>query len=659
MRTLDMKGYKVLPISWRDVHITGGLLFERRQLNREVTIPIEFEQFEKTGRFEAYEMKWKPGDYYTPHQHWDSELGKLIEAVGYSLSAEPNPEWESIIDDIADKIEKAALQDGYFNVYYRQVEPDKRFTNLFFMHELYSAGHMIEGAIAYYEATGKRKLLDIMIRYADLLCNTFGKEPGKRRGFDGHAEIELALVKLYRITGNRSYIDLCGYFIDDRGTHPQFFEIEKNQREASGDIKPKDGLARHRVDFLQSRGPYAVYQSHKPLREQDEPAGHAVRATYLYAGMSDFAAITDDSELMAACKRIWNATALKYMSITGGVGSTPNGERFSFEYDIPNESTFNETCAALGFAMWTHRMLCVTGEARYADVLEQVIYNIILSGVSLSGDRFFYANYLSVYPPHFEHADCTMSDSMRSERQEWFGVACCPPNLARFMASLGGYAYGQDNDNIYVNLYIASDVLFKVGNASLRLAVQTDYPWNGEVLITVCTEASVNATLLLRVPAWSKVESLELNGNVIEAPVNNGYPALSKLWENGDNIRLVLDIPIRYMKSHPSVRYNAGRVALMRGPLVYCFEEIDNGKDLAGMAIYTAAPVVETISDGFFGQAVMLSMPGVKPLHDGWEDALYRETELQADDMIFKAIPYYLWQNRGKGEMITWVLSKI
>jgi len=644
------------PLNMKNVEINGGLLFERQKTNEKVTVPHIYKKCVETGRVEALKCKWTEGQPNRPHPFWDSDIGKMIEAVSYSLITNPDKELEAKVDDIIDLLEQEQYPDGYLNTYYKTCEIENRWTNLYYMHELYCAGHLIEGAVAYYEATGKRKFLEIMSRYADHIYDRFGKEEGKVRGYCGHPEIELALVKLYKATGNKKYLELSKYFIDERGTQPYYFELESLKRGVDTTITANQ--KRHLKYFLKSRGPYAEYQAHKPVREQDEPVGHAVRAMYLYSGMADVAAYYDDDALYNACCKIWDAMVNTQYAITGGIGPSSDGERFTFAYDIPNEYTYNESCASAGLVMWAHRMLQFQCDGKYADIMEQTLYNTILSSISSDGDKFFYANYLSVFPDRFKHASAALIDKMRAERQEWFDVACCPPNVSRLIGSLGNYIYSFNENSICVHLYATNNASFKMFGSDVKLSVVTEYPWDGYIKIDVKSEAQEEFDIALRIPGWCESWDVKVNGQGVDYEIQKGYCIIKRAWDN-DVIELNLSMSVVEIEANPAVRENCGRVALKRGPVVYCIEEADNGQGLNDIFISSNAEYKEIKGlDCISRDAVILEFEGLKRDAAQWEENLYSNKPSLLKSTSVRAIPYYLWGNRGFGEMIVWILKK-
>lgn len=687
---------KISNISWTDVKITGGFWKARKDLNKQVTLQVEYKQCKDSGRIDAPKCLYKldetgqdklldrangpelgtysPDGKVTltslaelsrikldenigekaarPHQYWDSDLAKWIEAVAYSLVSEPNPEMESVIDEIIDDYEKMQMPDGYLNVYFTVVEPGRRWTNVTMMHELYCAGHLTEAAVAYFEATGKRKFLDIICRYIDHIDTVFGPEEGKLHGYPGHQEIELALVKLYNLTGNEKYLKLSKYFIDERGKQPLFFD-EEAKRENRDPNKPF-GKGFDTRDTL-AVGPYAQKQAHLPVREQESAEGHAVRMMYMCCGMTDVAVETGDEGLLAACNKLWDNVTLKKMYITGGVGAESHGERFSFEYHLPNESAYNETCASIGLVMWASRMLQSAADRKYSDVMERALYNGVISGVSITGDRFFYANHLACHPKVYEDR-VERQTRMFPVRQEWFPVACCPPNLARQTESVSGYACSQSGSDVYIHLYMDCDISVKTDNGRAVLEERTEYPWDETVRFTVRPEKKMSFAIMLRIPEWCEAPMISING--VQRPVEaleNGYLRVEKTWEDGDAVELVLPMKPFLLEAHPSVRMNCGRAAIQCGPFIYCIEETDNGKNLFDISLDKDSHLETGYDTELFGGVRYVTATAKRRRIDKWAGALYSKAGSEYESCTVKAIPYYLWSNRTPGEMLVWM----
>ncbi|MCJ8007544.1 glycoside hydrolase family 127 protein [Lederbergia wuyishanensis] len=572
----------------------------------------------------------------------DSDVAKWLEAVAYSLAADPNPELEKTSDKLIELLGRAQQEDGYLNTYFTVKEPNARWTNLRDQHELYCAGHMIEAAVAYYEATGKRTLLDIMCRFADYIDSVFGEQEGKIKGYDGHQKIELALVKLYEVTGNKKYLNLSQFFIEERGKEPHFFDRES---EARGDTKP--------FWYFSS---YKYSQSHLPVREQKEAVGHSVRAMYMYAAMADLAEKLGDDSLKEACKRLWENVTNKQMYITAGVGSSEFGEAFSFDYDLPNDLSYTETCASIGLVFWARRMLNLEANSSYADVMERALYNGTISGMDLDGKKFFYVNPLEVWPDA-----CSRHDKrhVKPVRQKWFNCACCPPNLARLISSIGQYIYTERNDGIFVNLYMGNEAEFDVKGRKVTITQKTEYPWDGTVSISVSPEEPTEFLIALRIPGWCRKAQLKVNGeNVAIENTVNGYVYLNRTWSENDYIDLILDMPIERIKAHPRVRENAGKTALQRGPVVYCLEEVDNGTNLPNIFLPKSTRLEAHFDSELLGGIVVIEAEASRLEDSEWGPALYKPAEETFKPHRLSAIPYFAWCNRDPGEMLVWVNEK-
>ena len=645
-----MMDRKLKTLDLRSVRLTDGLLYQIQDRNRRVTAPIVLEKCIETGRVDALKHQWDGKAETRPHPFWDSDLGKTIESIAYALAHSNNPELEAQVDEIVGMMEDAQEQDGYFNTYYQTCEPkENRWTNLYYMHELYCMGHLIEGAVAYYQATGKDRFLRLMCRYADLACTLFQDGSELENAYGGHPEIELALVRLYEATQEDRYLALSRRFIGKRGQKPYYFELESLKRGV--DTTKTANQKRHLKDYLHSKGPYAEYQAHIPIVEQHEPVGHAVRAMYLLAGASDIADYDHNEALRAATERIWQTMCATQYSIVGGIGPSSDGERFTYAYDIPNEYTYNETCASVALMMAGRRLLERKADGKIADIMEQTLYNTVLSSVSADGERFFYANYLAVEPQRFEHASKAMIDKMRAERQPWFDVACCPPNASRLMGSLHQYVASSGEQALYVHLFGSCDI----HTDDMDIQVTTDYPWNGDVHIQV--KRVVNCCkLYVRVPGWCRDWQGTHNGAPCAKTLQSGYLCVSDCREN-DEISLKLTMEVVAMQANPKVREDCSKIALMRGPVVYCIEQADNGENLFDIAIpIHPDAVLKTDVLPFAKEAVCLTMSGLRyHAQQLWKDALYQEASTQAQPVTVTAIPYYLWGNRGFGEMCVWL----
>jgi hypothetical protein len=619
---------KLAPLPLTDVKIADAFWAPRQETNRSVGVRHQYKQCKDTGRLDALRLDWKPGQPNPPHIFWDSDVAKWIEAASYCLATHPDPELQKLVDETAALVASAQQPDGYLNVHFTVVEPEKRWSNLRDWHELYCAGHLMEGAVAHFQATGSRVLLDALCRYADHIDRTFGPEPEKKRGYPGHEEIELALIKLFHATGNDRYLKLSKYFIDERGRQPHYYDQEAVAR---GD-DPKKYWAQT----------YEYNQAHKPVREQDEAVGHSVRAMYLYSGMADVAAETGDESLLAACRKLWASTTERKMFVTGGVGSAHWGEKFTGDYDLPNETAYAETCAAIGLVFFAHRMLQIEADAKYADAMERALYNGILSGVALDGTKFFYVNPLASAGGH--------------HRQEWFGCACCPPNVARLLASLGSYVYSAADSALYVHLYAQGAARTSLGEQPVVVAQLTSYPWDEKVRIAIGVPNPTSFDLMLRIPGWCREHSIRLNGRAIAAPLVKGYARIRRTWDDSDVVDLSLAMPIERVVAHPRVAEDAGKVALQRGPLLYCLEQCDNSAQVRSLLLPDKAKLTARLDIKLFGGTVVIEGQGLAPTQAGWKAKLYRPTaETALRPVKFKAIPYCLWDNRAPGPMTVWL----
>ncbi|WP_257000922.1 glycoside hydrolase family 127 protein [Terribacillus saccharophilus] len=580
------------------------------------------------------------GDYFgTVFQ--DSDVAKWLETVAYSLRSFPDSELEEAADDVISLMGRAQAEDGYLNTYYMLVEPENRWTNLRDNHELYCAGHLIEAAVAYYETTGKRAFLDIVEDYVELIRSTFGREDGKLQGYSGHPEIELALLRLFDTTGKREHLELAAYFIEQRGQEPHYFDMEKEQRQSLGapptwnDQNTNFGLG------------YAYMQAHLPVRQQQEAVGHSVRAMYLYAAMAYLARRTNDAELQAVCGALWDDVTNRKMYITGGLGSAVNGEAFTDAYDLPNDSMYCETCASVGLVFWAKQMLLLSPDRKYADVLERAIYNGTISGMDLDGKRFFYVNPLEVNTYQAGRKD---QEHVKQERQKWFACACCPPNLARLIASIEDYAYTQTEDTLYTHLYIAGSVETKIKELPVKLTQSHQYPWDAGISVTV--EGKGIFKLAFRIPGWCDSVTASVNGEAVAADdLVNGYLVLDRIWESGDQVELFLPLPVMRVYSNPKIGMNQGQVALQRGPIIYCLEEVDNGKSLAGLRIPRESEITAAFEKDLLNGVVILEAGGFKASES---EELYQCHAPALEPVRLRAIPYYAWCNRQAGEMRIW-----
>ena len=565
----------------------------------------------------------------------DSDFYKWIEAVGYTLATNPNKVLEETADRAIDIVCAAQLSSGYLDTYYIINGMDRSFTDLRDHHELYCLGHLIEGAVAYYEATGKDKLLNCAKRYADYVFENFGAEEGKINGYPGHEIAEMALFRLYDLTHEERYRELAEYFINERGKSPNYFEREHP------DMKGK---------------PDYYHQAHLPVRQQEEAVGHAVRAVYLYSGMADMALKSGDEELKTACRKLWDSIVNTKLYITGGIGATHLGESFSLPYDLPNDTAYSETCAAIGLVFFARRMLCLDPDSRYADIMELALYNTVLAGMALDGKSFFYVNPLEVIPENCKKDERKMH--IKPVRQKWFGCACCPPNIARLISSLGQYIFTEDQDTLYTNLYIGSETVKSIGGKDVKVSITSGLPNSGNVSIEVTGADNTDFVLALRIPAWTEGKYKMTGAENLTTEIRNGYIFCSG-FETTAKIDLEFDMTARAIAADPKVTEDIGKVAIMRGPVVYCAEEADNGPALSEFRIKTPVQISEKITDEFGTEAVKLVIKAsrISPMGSKIPSTnLYMNFEgFSSEPSDLTLIPYHLWANRGEGEMRVYV----
>ena len=633
---------KLRPVPLSAVRLTDNFWEPRRRINREVTIPTQLKQCEDTGRIDNFRVASgrKQGEFQGIYFN-DSDVYKWAEAAAYSLATDPDAELEAKLDAVIDEIAAAQQPDGYINSYFMGERARDRYTNLKDMHELYCGGHLIQAAVAHFRATGKRSFLDVACRLADNWNEYFG--PGKRDAACGHEEAEMALVELYRATGEARYLELGKRMIDVRG-------------------QGETGLF----------GKSAYHQDHAPFSKQTEMIGHAVRHLYLCCGAADVLAETGAEDYKNALDALWDNFTVCKMYVTGGAGARYEGEAFGENYELPNERAYAETCAAIGSAMWNWRMLNITGESKYADLMERTLYNAVLPGLSLDGLRYFYEN--------------PLADNGKKRRQEWFGCACCPPNVARLLASLPGYFYSTQENEIYVHLYASNTATITLQNGGkVVLEQKTDYPWSGEIEITIKEAPAEPFDLVLRYPRWADYrydsyreekegdrylingEPIIQNESVIadanledeeeDAVIRNDYWRIKKNWQAGDVLRIAIPMRTVNLESHPGVTSNRGQIALQRGPLIYCVEQADNQYPLSEIGLLKYAELQPEWSPELLGGVMTLRGSGVRFDNDGWEEGLYpavMRVPLRHPLQI-TAIPYYAWANRDAGAMRIWM----
>ena len=620
-------GYPIDPVPFTSVKVTDNFWGQRFQASREVTIPLAFSKCEETGRYENFVKAAHPSDTYKVEgfSFDDTDVYKTIEGASYSLQTYPDKKLQKYIDSVLVIVAGAQEPDGYLYTA-RTMNPKhphnwagkERWVaveNL--SHEFYNLGHMIEGAVAHYQATGKRNFLDIAIKYADCVCREIGNGPQQKKYVPGHQIAEMALVKLYMVTGDKKYLDQAKFFLDTRG-------------------------------YTSRKDAYS--QAHKPVVEQDEAVGHAVRAVYMYSGMADVAAITGDSSYIKAIDKIWDNIVSKKIYITGGIGARHAGEAFGNNYELPNLSAYCETCAAIGNVYMNYRLFLLHGDAKYFDVLERTLYNGLISGVSLDGGSFFYPN--------------PLSSNGKYSRKPWFGCACCPSNVSRFIPSLPGYVYAVKNDQVYVNLYLSNKAELKVDKKKILLEQETGYPWNGDIRLKI-TQGNQDFTMKLRIPGWVRGNVLpsdlysyadnqkpayqvSVNGQTVESDVNDGYLSIARKWKKGDVVEVHFDMIPRIVKANPKVEADHGRVAVERGPIVYCAEWPDNRFNVHSILLNQHPQFKVTDKPEL--------LYGIRQITTDAQALSYDKAgKLVTKDVELTLIPYYAWAHRGEGDMEVWL----
>ncbi len=571
----------------------------------------------------------------------DTDVYKWLESVAYCIQNGTGKRYENMADEVIALIGRAQQSDGYLNTYFTVAEPGARWSNLVEGHELYSAGHLIEAAVAYYQATGKEELLSISRQFADLICKVFGPDEGQIKGYPGHQEIELALVKLYRCTGETRYLSCSKFFIEERGKAPNYFAAEIIKRNS-------------RTIFPEFRDYDLIYaQAHIPVRQQHTAEGHAVRAMYMYCALADLAAEYEDQELLNICRELWQNVTQRRMYITGGIGSSGVFERFTTDYHLPNDSAYCETCASIGLALFSRRMALMERDASYFDIVERVLYNTLLAGISTDGDRYFYVNPLEVRPKA-----CIKGTSLKHVkpvRQRWFSVACCPTNIARTLASLGQYIYAYDAHMVYINLFISSSLKMTLSEEEAELKMDADLMHSGNVTIKVNAPQGIPFGMAIRVPDYAGTPEFFIDGAPVQPYINKGYAIIESSPPGDFTLSFKLHIKPRWMAADPKVWENSGKVALTKGPFVYCLEETDNGDNLSSVLVNTEEVVEENTDNTLPGGLPILVYKGRRLTRTGWNGRLlYDAAHFETEAVLLKAVPYGVWGNRNPGEMIVW-----
>lgn len=635
--TAQVKDYPIQPVAFTKVKLADKFWSPRIEVNRTVTIPASFARCENTGRVKNFEMAaTHTGSFCTKYPFDDTDIYKTIEGASYSMAVHPDPKLKAYVDSLITIVGKAQEPDGYLYTA-RTIDPlhphswagsERWVKENELSHELYDSGHLFEAASAHYLATGERNFLNIALKNADLLVKTFG--PGKRHVAPGHEIVEMGLVRLYRITGKKEYLDLAKFFIDERG---------KRHYDKTSTDEWKNGM---------------YWQDNVPVIDEDEAEGHAVRAMYLYSGMADVAALTGDKQYITAIDRLWNNMVSKKIYVQGSIGAVGDGERFGANYELPNTTAYNETCAAIGEAFWDQRMFLLHGDSKYIDVLEKVLYNGLISGVGLDGKSFFYTNAMQI-------TNGFKGDDVEAARSGWFECSCCPTNMVRFLPSLPGYIYAQKGNDLYVNLFIAGSANVSIANKKVVITQVNNYPWNGLLAFDVAPESPERFRMMIRIPGWSRSQAIpsdlytfndrsakkiiiKVNGHAITYQMEKGYAVINREWNKGDKIQLDLPMPVKEVIANKALHGDSNKVALQRGPIMYCGEWKDNAGRVSNVIIPHNSIIRSQYESGLLNGVIVLKAEVLKT------DSIYGNIK-KAE---FTAIPYCTWANRGKGEMMVW-----
>ena len=634
-----------LPIT--AVRITDTFWAPRLEVNRTRTLDHVLQQIESTGGLRNFDIAAgkATGEFGGPF--WaDSDVYKWLEGASLTLALRPDPALDAKVDAVIARIADAQQEDGYLHTFIQISAPELRFRNFAFFHEDFSSGHLFEAAAAHYQATGKKNLLTVATRLADLFDREFG--PGRKDYIPGHEGIEMALVRLSRVTGEKRYLDLAQAMVDRRGQKPSIFEqqyralpIDRTFPFMGQPLRVGEWYERFYMrDPRVFDTRYA--QDHLPVREQKEAVGHAVRAMFLYCAMADLVHETSDEGLWEASKALHDSVTLRRMYVTGGIGPSAHNEGFTEDYDLPNDNAYQETCASAAMVLWNHRLFHLTGDARYTDVMELSLYNAVAAGVSLTGDLFCYETPLA-----------SRGDFRRSP---WFGVPCCPTTIARFVPSVGQYIYSRSADGLWVNLFVPSEAAVDLGSGRVQIAQSGGYPWKGDVRIAVTPDAAREFTLRVRMPGWAANPSLRVNGAAVKAPISRGYAAIRRTWQAGDTVDLSLPMPVQRLAAHPDVLHARGKVALRRGPLVYSFEQADNSVPLRQVTLPRDAAFEMPFDGALAGGVVRITTSGLVREAADWERRLYQPLGARDGKPVeLSAVPYAIWGNRGAGEMVVWI----
>jgi DUF1680 family protein len=642
----QQKDYPIQAVPFTQVKLSDNFWLPRIEINRTVTIPASFARCESTGRVKNFVMAAnKSGKFCTTFPFDDTDIYKTLEGASFSLAVHPDPKLSAYLDSLIGIIGRAQEPDGYLYTA-RTIDPshphawsgkERWEKERELSHELYNSGHLYEAAAAHFMATKKRNLFDIAIKNADLVCSVFG--PGKLHVAPGHEIVEMGLVKLYRLTGKKEYLNTAKFFIEERGHYKGYDSTSKDSWKSG-----------------------AYWQDNMPVVDQEEAEGHAVRAGYLYAAVADVAALTGDDSLLRAIDKIWTNVVDKKMYVQGSVGAIGDGERYGNNYELPNATAYNETCAAIALVYWNYRMFLLHGDSKYMDILEKSLYNGLISGVGLDGKSFFYTNAMQI-------RNSFTFPQMEATRSGWFECSCCPTNLARLIPSIPGYMYAVNEDNLYINLFINSSADLSVRNKPVQVVQTNNYPWDGGLTFTINPKAAAAFNLLVRIPGWAQNKAIpstlyqfqnesaekpviKVNGTVVEYTITNGYATIKRTWKKNDKVEVNLPMEVRRVVANEKLKEDIGKVALQRGPLMYCAEWKDNnGKAgniiMPGSAAFTTEFKPELLN----GVMVLKSDVPAVVINSGENIATVKQP--------FMAIPYYSWANRGKGEMTVWFPTKV
>ena len=642
------------------VKIKNGFWQKRKDLNINSSFFEILNSFEKSGRIRALTNENTSSE--KPHIFWESDLAKLMESAFFSMQQEKNKNLKNTCDNIIKKIINNQEDNGYLNFFFKFHEPENKFTNLRDRHELYCAGHLLESAIEHSKATGENHFLNSIEKYIDHIIDTFGREVGKKRGYPGHQEIELALVKAYEYTNKKKYLDLATYFIEERGktdSNKKNYFINENEilkkNSQKLDYSKLPSNLRDFVDFYLAKDESVFkdleyWQAHKEPIKQNTAEGHSVRALYMFTAMADLARINNNKDLLKTCKLLWRNIVDKRMYIHSGVGSAHIGERFSFDYDLPNDMAFAETCATIALIYFANRLSKIEINSEYADIIENSFYNLILASTSQDGKGFFYDNYLECNPGYLH-----FQDRRHGIRDEYHICSCCPPNIARLIASMDMYIYNTYQKSLVVDQYISSELDLSDKEQGLKIIQTSEFPYKGYSEIKILNSNNKETIIYFRIPSWDRKTKILINGEEINYKTFNGYAKIYRKWKAGDKIELIFDFTPRFVRTNPNVRYNIRKASIFRGPILYCLEEIDNGKNLNRFVIDSNNSFNEKEDKINSENIISLSINGSK-----FDDTneLYIKDKPKLSDAYLKFIPYYLWSNRGENQMLVWINEK-